>query len=100
MVVLSALEIDTCFSVNVLTGSDGVLRGTSGGHCDIEASERLSIIVAPLVRGCISTLVEQVTTCVPLALASTSWSLTAASLLTRRGQSWHSGYSKLGCRRW
>lgn len=65
VVVLSALEIDTCFNVNVLTGSDGVLRGTSGGHCDIEASERLAIIVAPLVRGRISTLVEQVTTCVP-----------------------------------
>ncbi len=34
VVVLSALEIDTQFNVNVLTGSDGVLRGASGGHCD------------------------------------------------------------------
>lgn len=32
VVVLSALEIDTQFNVNVLTGSDGVLRGASGGH--------------------------------------------------------------------
>ena len=34
MVILSALEIDTDFNVNVITGSDGVIRGASGGHCD------------------------------------------------------------------
>ncbi|WP_447882486.1 citrate lyase subunit alpha [Serratia fonticola] len=64
VVVLSALEIDTDFNVNVLTGSDGVIRGASGGHCDTAAAARLAIIVAPLVRGRIPTLVEQVTTCV------------------------------------
>lgn len=64
VVVLSALEIDTGFNVNVLTGSDGVLRGASGGHCDTAAAARLAIIVAPLVRGRIPTLVKQVTTCV------------------------------------
>ncbi|EOI7390205.1 citrate lyase subunit alpha [Yersinia enterocolitica] len=64
VVVLSALEIDTGFNVNVLTGSDGVLRGASGGHCDTAVAARLSIIVAPLVRGRIPTLVEEVTTCV------------------------------------
>ena len=64
VVVLSALEIDTGFNVNVLTGSDGVMRGASGGHCDTAAAARLAIIVAPLVRGRIPTLVEQVTTCV------------------------------------
>ncbi|EEQ12199.1 Citrate lyase alpha chain [Yersinia mollaretii ATCC 43969] len=64
VVVLSALEIDTRFNVNVLTGSDGVLRGASGGHCDTAVAARLSIIVAPLVRGRIPTLVNQVTTCV------------------------------------
>ncbi|WP_447871584.1 citrate lyase subunit alpha [Serratia fonticola] len=64
VVVLSALEIDTGFNVNVLTGSDGVIRGASGGHCDTAAAARLAIIVAPLVRGRIPTLVEQVTTCV------------------------------------
>ena len=40
VVVLSALEIDTGFNVNVLTGSDGVLRGASGGHCDTAAAAR------------------------------------------------------------
>ncbi|CND86650.1 citrate lyase subunit alpha [Yersinia rohdei] len=64
VVVLSALEIDTDFNVNVLTGSDGVLRGASGGHCDTAVAARLSIIVAPLVRGRIPTLVREVTTCV------------------------------------
>lgn len=64
VVVLSALEIDTGFNVNVLTGSDGVLRGASGGHCDTAVAARLSIIVAPLVRGRIPTLVKAVTTCV------------------------------------
>ncbi|WP_330981936.1 MULTISPECIES: citrate lyase subunit alpha [Enterobacterales] len=64
VVVLSALEIDTQFNVNVLTGSDGVIRGASGGHCDTAVAAALSIIVAPLVRGRIPTLVNQVTTCV------------------------------------
>lgn len=64
VVVLSALEIDAGFNVNVLTGSDGVLRGASGGHCDTAAAARLAIIVAPLVRGRIPTLVDEVTTCV------------------------------------
>lgn len=64
VVVLSALEIDIGFNVNVLTGSDGVLRGASGGHCDTAVAARLSIIVAPLVRGRIPTLVNEVTTCV------------------------------------
>lgn len=64
VVVLSALEIDTDFNVNVLTGSDGVIRGASGGHCDTAAAARLAIIVAPLVRGRIPTLVKEVTTCI------------------------------------
>ena len=64
VVVLSALEIDTEFNVNVLTGSDGVIRGASGGHCDTAVAAALSIIVAPLVRGRIPTLVDNVTTCV------------------------------------
>lgn len=64
VVVLSALEVDTQFNVNVLTGSDGVIRGASGGHCDTAVAAALSIIVAPLVRGRIPTLVDNVLTCV------------------------------------
>lgn len=36
--ILSALEIDTDFNVNVITGSDGVIRGASGGHSDTSAA--------------------------------------------------------------
>ena len=46
-VVLAALEIDTGFNVNVLTGSDGVLRGAPGGHPDTAAGSKCCIIVTP-----------------------------------------------------
>lgn len=62
VVILSALEIDTNFNVNVITGSDGVIRGASGGHCDAASGARLAIIVAPLVRGRIPTVVKNVIT--------------------------------------
>ena len=51
VVMLSALEIDIDFNVNVMTGSNGVLRGASGGHSDTAAGADLTIITAPLVRG-------------------------------------------------
>ncbi|WP_392552736.1 citrate lyase subunit alpha [Orbus wheelerorum] len=62
--ILSALEIDLDFNVNVLTGSDGVMRGASGGHCDSAAGANLKIIVAPLIRSRIPTVVRNVTTIV------------------------------------
>jgi len=62
VVVLSALEIDTDFNVNVLTGSNGVLRGASGGHSDTAIGSGLSVIVAPLIRGRSATVVEAVKT--------------------------------------
>ncbi len=61
-VILSALEVDTNFNVNVITGSDGVLRGASGGHCDTAAGAKLSMIVCPLIRGRIPTIVDDVIT--------------------------------------
>jgi citrate lyase subunit alpha / citrate CoA-transferase len=63
-VILSALEIDLNFNVNVITGSDGVIRGASGGHCDVAAAANLVIVVAPLVRGRIPTVVRRVATMV------------------------------------
>lgn len=62
IVILSALEIDVDFNVNVITGSDGVMRGASGGHCDVAAAANLTIVVAPLLRSRIPTVVKQVTT--------------------------------------
>jgi citrate lyase subunit alpha/citrate CoA-transferase len=63
VVILSALEIDTKFNVNVMSGSDGVIRGAIGGHQDA-AKAKLTIISAPLVRGRIATVVPDVTTVV------------------------------------
>jgi citrate lyase subunit alpha/citrate CoA-transferase len=64
VVILSALEIDLDFNVNVITGSDGVMRGASGGHCDVASAANLTIVVAPLLRTRIPTVVKRVTTCV------------------------------------
>ncbi|MGE4283521.1 MAG: citrate lyase subunit alpha [Clostridia bacterium] len=64
IVVLSALEIDVDFNVNVITGSDGVIRGAIGGHCDTAAGASVSIIVAPLIRGRMPTILDRVNTIV------------------------------------
>jgi citrate lyase subunit alpha/citrate CoA-transferase len=64
VVVLSALEVDVNFNVNVITGSKGLLRGASGGHSDTAAESKLAIIVAPLTRGRIPTIRSRVHTIV------------------------------------
>ena len=48
--------------MNVLVGSDGVIRGAIGGHQDTAADSALSIIVCPLLRGRIPCVVPHVTT--------------------------------------
>ena len=63
-VILSALEIDTDFNVNVLTGSDGVIRGAIGGHPDTAEGASLSVVVGPLTRGRIPTIIDHVNTVV------------------------------------
>lgn len=62
--ILSALEVDTNYNVNVLTGSDGVIRGASGGHSDTSAASKLSLVISPLVRGRLATVVDEVVTVV------------------------------------
>lgn len=65
-VILSALEIDVDFNVNVMTGSDGVIRGAVGGHPDTAAGASLTVVTAPLLRGRIPTVCERVNTiCTP-----------------------------------
>ncbi len=51
IVALGALEIDTNFNVNVITGSEGVIRGASGGHSDTASGAKLTIVVCPSFRG-------------------------------------------------
>ena len=64
LVILSALEIDPHITVTVLTGSDGVIRGAVGGHPDTAEAASLSVVVAPLTRGRIPSIVKHVNTVV------------------------------------
>ncbi|MDR1319192.1 MAG: citrate lyase subunit alpha [Treponema sp.] len=64
VVVLSALEADLNFNVNVLTGSDGIIRGAIGGHQDTAYGASVSIIICPLTRGRIPCIVDRVGTIV------------------------------------
>ena len=61
---MGALEVDVDFNVNVVTGSDGIVRGAPGGHPDTAAGSNCSIIVAPLVRNRIPTICDRVVTVV------------------------------------
>lgn len=51
VVVLGALEVDTDFNVNVITGSEGNIRGASGGHSDTAAGAHMTVVVCPSFRG-------------------------------------------------
>lgn len=64
IVMLGALEIDTSFNVNVITGSDGVISQASGGHSDTAAGAKMAVILAPLIRGRLPIVVDRVTTVV------------------------------------
>ncbi|MCL2856648.1 MAG: citrate lyase subunit alpha [Oscillospiraceae bacterium] len=61
-VLLGATEIDVDFNVNVITGSNGVIMGASGGHSDTAAGSKLTIVVANLTRKAICVVREKVTT--------------------------------------
>lgn len=64
VVVLSALDVDVDFNVNVLTGHDGVLRGASGGHSDTAFGSKLCIVVLPSYREGVPSIVDRVQTIV------------------------------------
>lgn len=61
-VILGATEIDIDFNVNVVTGSDGVIMGGSGGHADAAAGANVTIVVANLLRGRLPIIVDKVLT--------------------------------------
>jgi citrate lyase subunit alpha/citrate CoA-transferase len=62
VVVLGAAEIDTQFNVNVLTDSNGLIIGGSGGHCDAAAGAKLTIIATNLLRTRIPIVLDRVIT--------------------------------------
>ncbi len=64
VVALGALEIDTNFNVNVITGASGYIRGASGGHCDTASGANLTVIVCPSFRGRIPIVKKRVHTVV------------------------------------
>ncbi len=78
VVVLGATEIDIGFNVNVLTDSNGIIIGGSGGHSDTAAGSELSIIVANLLRSRLPIVVDNVT-------AVTTPGNTVDVLVTERG---------------
>ena len=61
--VLSALEVDTDFNVNILTGSSGQMVGGLGGGPDVAEGADISIIALPIVRGRTPSIVKRVFTC-------------------------------------
>jgi citrate lyase subunit alpha/citrate CoA-transferase len=64
VVVLGALEIDVDFNVNVITGSEGRIRGASGGHSDTASGAKLTVVVCPSFRGRIPIIKKRVHTIV------------------------------------
>lgn len=58
--ILGATEIDTDFNVNVHTDSQGMIMGGAGGHSDVAAGAKLSVIVAPLNRARLPIIVDRV----------------------------------------
>ena len=61
-VILGATEVDVNFNVNVNTESNGYLLHNTGGHSDCAAGAKLSIIVAPAIRGRLPIVRDAVTT--------------------------------------
>ena len=61
-VVLGATEIDLDFNVNVVSGSNGLIMGGSGGHADAAAGAALTIIATKIMRKRLPIVVERVRT--------------------------------------
>lgn len=64
--VLTALEIDVDFNLNILTGSSGEMMGGLGGGPDVADGADISIAALPIVRGRTPSVVDKVfTICTP-----------------------------------
>lgn len=61
--ILGALEVDTDFNVNILTGSSGQMMGGLGGGPDVAEEADIPIVVLPIVRGRTPSIVKRVFTC-------------------------------------
>ena len=64
--IISALEIDRNFNINVLTGNDGAIMAGVGGNPDTAAGASVTIVVSNLLRGRMPSIVDNVhTICTP-----------------------------------
>ena len=64
--VLGALEVDTDFNVNILTGSSGEMMGGLGGGPDVAGGAQISLVTLPIIRGRTPSIVKRVfTLCTP-----------------------------------
>lgn len=61
-VVLGATELDTQFNVNVVTSSNGLIMGGSGGHSDAAAGAKLTIVTTNLLRGRLPIIRDEIVT--------------------------------------
>ncbi|MBQ7566447.1 MAG: citrate lyase subunit alpha [Oscillospiraceae bacterium] len=61
--VLGALEVDTDFNINILTGMSGEMMGGLGGGPDVADGADISIVTIPVIRGRTPSIVPKVFTC-------------------------------------
>lgn len=59
---LGATEVNLNFNVNVNTHSDGRLLHGIGGHQDVAAGAKMTVITVPSIRGRLPVIVDRVTT--------------------------------------
>lgn len=64
VVFLSATEVDVDFNVNVITDSNNICMGASGGHSDAAAGADVTVIMCPVIRGRLPMIRDQVQTVV------------------------------------
>lgn len=60
--ILGALEVDTDFNVNLLTGAKGEMNGGLGGGPDLAYGADVCIVTIPIIRGRIPSIVDKVLT--------------------------------------
>lgn len=61
--LLAALEVDTDFNLNILTGSSGEMMGGLGGGPDVAAGSDISVVCLPIIRGRTPSVTKRVFTC-------------------------------------
>lgn len=64
VMILGALEVDTDFHLNVITGSNGVILSAAGGNPDTAAGSKVSVVVSSLMKKGYTCLIKKAVTTV------------------------------------